>query len=240
MGVLLTWMGRDSAEGMASLPPPAIPHKWGQYRHPACGRIEEQNMEEKIEPAGAQPEILVVEDSLLEAKLLRRTLTKAGYQVTLTGHGEEGLQAARARRPALVISDIRMPLMNGYELCHEIKHDEALWNVPVILLSVLSKPEDILEAIASGADSYVTKPFVEPLLLERIRSLLATPIVRKRAEERRAEKMEYGGKRYTVSGCSQQILNLLLSVYENTIVQNRELLNVQAQLNLLNERGGKG
>lgn len=192
-------------------------------------------MTEQTKPTGAPPEILIVEDSPVEAELLRRCLSKAGYQVTVTKDGEEGLQAARARRPALVVSDIRMPLMDGYQLCREIKYDEALWNIPVILLTILSEPEDIMEAINSGSDSYIVKPFVEASLLERIRALLATPIRRKRAEERRSEEVEYNGKRYTITGGSQQVLNLLLSVYENTLTQNRDLTRIQTQLNLLNE-----
>lgn len=185
--------------------------------------------------SGAPPEIVVVDDSAVEAELLRRCLDRAGYRIVVTKNGMEGLQAARARRPALVVSDIQMPLMNGYELCHAIKYDEELWNVPVILLTILSEPEDIMKAINSGADSYIIKPFVEAGLLERIRSLLATPIRRRRTDERRSEKVEYDAKPYTITGSSQQTLNLLLSVYGNTLAQNHDLTRIQAQLNLLNE-----
>src|SRR5450631_2131876 len=100
--------------------------------------IVSKKMTEQNIPSGTQPDILIVEDSAVEAEILRRILVRAGFRVTLTKNGKEGLLAARARRPALVVSDIRMPVMNGYELCHEIKYDESLWNVPVILLTVLS------------------------------------------------------------------------------------------------------
>ncbi len=180
-------------------------------------------------------DVLIAEDSPVEAELLRRCLDRAGYRVTVARDGEEGLQAARTNRPMLIVSDINMPLMNGYQLCHAIKYDEALWNVPVILLTVLSEPEDIMQAINSGADGYITKPFVEAILLERIRALRAMPILRKRAEERRSEKVEYNGSPYTIIGSTQQALNLLLSVYENSLSQNRDLTRIQSQLNLLNE-----
>ena len=192
-------------------------------------------MTEQTTPTGALPEILIAEDSPVEAELLRRCLDRAGYRVTVARNGEEGLQAARARRPALIVSDISMPLMNGYQLCHAIKYDEALWNVPVILLTMLSEPEDIIQAVNNGADGYIIKPFVEVILLERIRALLATPILRKRADERRSLQVEYDNKTYALAGSSQQILNLLLSVHENTFVQSRDLMRIQAQLNLLNE-----
>ncbi|MDP2810017.1 MAG: response regulator [Rhodocyclaceae bacterium] len=181
------------------------------------------------------PEILVVEDSPVEAELLRRVLVRAGYAVSVAHNGEEGLQMARARRPALVMSDIKMPVMDGYQLCRAVKYDDELWNVPLILLTVLSEPEDIIEAINCGADAYLIKPCVETNLLERIRSLLATSTERRRADERRQEVVGYGGKRHAIAGGGQQILNLLLSLYENMLNQNRELAATQTQLNLLNE-----
>ena len=180
-------------------------------------------------------EILMVEDGMVEAELLRRCLGRAGYRVTVAKNGEEGLRAARSHRPALVLSDINMPVMNGYELCREIKYDEALWNIPVILLTSLSEPEDIIQAINSGADSYIIKPFIQDSLLERVHSLLAVPILRKRSEEQRSEKVEYNGKPYSVIGGSRQILNLLISVYGNTLAQNRDLTRIQTNIILLND-----
>lgn len=196
-------------------------------------------MTEQTIPSSTQAEILIVEDSPVEAELLRRTLTRAGYAVSVARDGEEGLQAARARRPVLVMSDVNMPVMDGFRLCRTIKYDDDLWNIPLILLTVLSEPEDIIEAINSGADAYIIKPFAEANLLDRIRSLLDAPLVRRRAGERRQEVVGYGGKRYDITGGGQQILNLLLSVYENTLNQNRELAAIQTQINLLNENLGQ-
>ena len=183
----------------------------------------------------AQTKILIVEDSLVEAELLRRILAKAGYQVRQAKDGREGLHALREQPCSLVISDIQMPMMNGYELCREIKHDEKLWSVPVILTSVLSEPEDIIMALNAGADSYLTKPYAEAGLLARIHSLLSTAINISRPDERHAEQVEYNGKNFTINANSRQLLNLLLSVYESTLSQNRELVSVQTQLNLLND-----
>ncbi|MDO8811003.1 MAG: response regulator [Gallionella sp.] len=192
-------------------------------------------MTEQTNPSGTQPEILIVEDSAVEAEMLRRCLDRAGYRVTVAKNGEEGLQAARVRRPALIMSDINMPVMDGFRLCRAIKYDDDLWNIPLILLTMLSEPEDIIEAINSGADAYIIKPFAEANLLDRIRSLLDAPLVRRRTGERRQEVVGYGGKRYDITGGGQQILNLLLSVYENTLFQNRDLTRIQNQLNLLND-----
>ncbi|MDZ4251823.1 MAG: response regulator [Sulfuritalea sp.] len=186
-------------------------------------------------PSGAAPAILIVEDSPVEAELLRRTLTAAGYVTSVAHNGAEGLQMVRAQRPALVMSDINMPVMNGYQLCRAIKYDDELWNIPLILLTVLSEPENIIEAINCGADAYVVKPYGKANLLNRIRSLLDAPIERRRADERREEVVGYSGKRHAIAGGGQQILNLLLSLYENTLHQNLELVTTQTQLNRLNE-----
>ena len=192
-------------------------------------------MTARHEPSGVPPEILIVEDSPVEAELLRRTLAKAGYAASVAHDGEEGLRMVRAQRPALVMSDINMPVMSGYQLCRAIKYDDQLWNIPLILLTVLSQPEDIIEAINCGADAYIVKPYGEANLLNRIRALLDAPIERRRTDERREEMVGYGGKRHAISGGGQQILNLLLSLYENALHQNLELVTTQGQLNLLNE-----
>ncbi len=180
-------------------------------------------------------DILLVEDSPVEAEMMRRILVKAGYRVTLAQNGVEGLQALREHPCALVMSDIQMPLMNGYQLCREIKHDDTLRNIPVILLTALSEPEDIIEAIKVGADSYINKPFVEDITLEHIRSLLVSPVSKRSAEERQTGQIEYNGKRHFITPDIQQILNLLLSVYRNTIAQNHQLMSARTQLNLLND-----
>jgi two-component system sensor histidine kinase/response regulator len=192
-------------------------------------------MTERTEASCAPIEILIVEDSPVEAEVLRRTLAGAGYAVSVAHNGEEALQAARAHRPSLVLSDINMPLMSGFQLCRELKYDDNLWNVPLMLLTVLSEPKDIIEAINSGADAYIIKPCSEATLLDRIRSLLDAPIERPRTEERRKEMVGYGGQHHAISGGGKQILNLLLSLYENTLNQNRELQDFQTQLSQVNE-----
>ena len=182
-------------------------------------------------PAG----ILIVEDSPVEAEMLRRILVRAGYRVALATNGEDGLKVLREHPCALVMSDINMPVMNGYELCRAIKIDEKLWGTPVILVTSLSEPKDIIVALDVGADGYVTKPYVEDILLGRIRSMLANPARIKFAEERRRIQLEYGGEKHNVTTSSAQMANLLLSVYENSLILNQELMHIQNQFNLLND-----
>jgi PAS domain S-box-containing protein len=189
-----------------------------------------------MEPSSSDnhPKILLVEDSAVEAEVLRRVLVKAGYQVVLAKDGGQGLQVLREQACALVISDIQMPLMDGYELCEQIKHDEGLWNIPVILVSALAESEDIIRALNVGVDGYLTKPCAENILLGRIHALLAVPQHRSRPDERRVEQIELNGRHHSIAADSRQLLNLLLSLYENTLSQNQELIAAQAQLNRFN------
>ncbi|HJW26728.1 MAG TPA: PAS domain S-box protein [Rhodocyclaceae bacterium] len=181
-----------------------------------------------------QRSVLLVEDSLVEAEMLRRTLVAGGYRVTVAHDGRQALAIALVDPPDLVMSDIRMPVMNGYELCRAIKANPDLAHIPVILLSVLSEPDDIIEAVNAGADSYTIKPYTEASLLGRINSLLSRP-TRAGVRSSEALEVEYGGKVHHIASEPQQMLNLLLSVYDNTLTQNRELRAIQAELSALNE-----
>ncbi|MFQ5341557.1 MAG: response regulator [Anaerolineae bacterium] len=118
-------------------------------------------------------EILIVEDSPAQAKHLKRLLEKHAYRVSVAHDGKEALAAIRQHRPTLVVSDIVMPRMDGFELCRRIKADESLKDLPVILLTQLSEPGDIIEGLECGADNFMTKPYDEPALLSRIQYILA-------------------------------------------------------------------
>ncbi|MGY6277056.1 response regulator [Methylomonas sp. MgM2] len=194
-----------------------------------------ENLESSLVHMKSKSPILLVEDSPVEAELTRRTLALANYKVCVAYNGVEAINIARSERPLLVLSDINMPMMDGYRLCSTFKFDDDLWNIPIILLTVLSEPEDIIQAINCGADAYIIKPYAVDRLLERINALLDAPIQRRRKDERRREIVGYGGKRHSLTGGGQQILNLMLSLYENTLQQNHELVNIHAQLNLLND-----
>ena len=181
-------------------------------------------------------DILIVEDSAIQATLLRRTLVQHGFAVTVARDGAEGLALIRQRKPTLVISDIEMPKMNGYEMCHEIKRDETLQDIPVILLSALSDPEDIIRGLNAGADNYLTKPYDEQYLLRRIDYVLTNKKLREISRVRVGIEIHFAGKSHIVDSDRQQILDLLLSTFENAVQQNRELIRSQLELKTLNEQ----
>jgi PAS domain S-box-containing protein/putative nucleotidyltransferase with HDIG domain len=180
--------------------------------------------------------ILIVEDSLTQAAELKDLLQEHGYWVTVATDGKEGLAAARERKPDLIISDVIMPVMDGYEMCQAIKHDGALKDIPVILLTVLSDTKDVIRALRAGVDYYLTKPYHENHLLFQVESALAKPI--RQTNDGAEEELEvaFGGERHVITSDRQQILNLLLSTYDNAIQQNRELIKTQRELQKMNEQ----
>ena len=100
--------------------------------------------------------ILIVEDSATQTLRLQNTLEKNGFTVTAARDGRAALDALAQNRPTLIISDIQMPVMDGYELCRQLKADPALRDLPIILLTSLSAPQDIIRGLECGADNFVT------------------------------------------------------------------------------------
>ena len=113
--------------------------------------------------------VLVVEDDKNIADLLHLYLEKEGYAVTLAGDGGEGLEKFRAIGPDLVLLDVMMPVMDGWQLCRIIRGES---NVPVIMLTAKSETDDKVTGLKTGADDYVTKPFEMRELLARIEAVL--------------------------------------------------------------------
>src|ERR1700748_2858986 len=98
----------------------------------------------------AAPLVLIAEDSLTQARRLQYILEQQGYRVVAAINGRAALECARRERPALIISDAVMPEMSGYELCHEVKHDAELADVPVVLVTTLSDPHDVIRGLECG------------------------------------------------------------------------------------------
>ncbi|OQX33431.1 MAG: hypothetical protein B0D96_11660, partial [Candidatus Sedimenticola endophacoides] len=105
--------------------------------------------------------VLVVEDSPIQLTMLVRFLRKEGMTTDTATNGAEALALLEQRLPDIIISDVRMPEMDGFSLCANVKRDERLRGVPLILLTTLSEPEDLVRGLAAGADSYALKPYDE-------------------------------------------------------------------------------
>ncbi|MFH0976468.1 MAG: ATP-binding protein [Spirochaetota bacterium] len=179
--------------------------------------------------------VIVAEDSPVQAKMLKNLLEENGYRVTLAANGAEALQAVKNTPPILIISDILMPVMDGYKLCSSVKADPELKYIPVILLTSLTDPYDIIKGLQAGADNFLTKPFNENYLLTRIQYLLLNRELRKHGKAEMTFEILFRGEKYVINSDKQQILDLLLSVYETAIEKNDELAAIREELQILNE-----
>ncbi|MFZ2302917.1 MAG: response regulator [Gallionella sp.] len=167
--------------------------------------------------------ILIAEDSRTQAEQLAFLLKQQGYQVTVAANGKLALQAAQAQKPTLVISDIVMPEMDGYELCKAIKSDEKLKDIPVILVTTLSDARDVIRGLECGADNFIRKPYDERYLLSRIDYLLMNLELRKNQKMQMGVEIKLGDQKFFISSERQQILDLLISTYEQAVQINDEL-----------------
>lgn len=167
--------------------------------------------------------ILIAEDSPTQLIKVKHILTTKGYQVTAVRNGQEALQKLQEITPALIISDVMMPEMNGYELCRAIKDDAQLQDIPVILLTALGEAQDIMQGLAAGANGYVIKPYTEQLLLSRVSYVLANLELRRQSGAEMGLQVYFANQKHFLTADRVQILDLLLSTYEATLQKNAEL-----------------
>ncbi len=118
------------------------------------------------------PKVLIVDDETHIVKIIAYKLRGAGYDIASAADGVEALEAVRADRPDLILLDIMMPRMDGYETLEHLKGDPATRDIPVFLLTVKSKEADRQRGWQLGCDDYITKPFSPGKLLERIEQAL--------------------------------------------------------------------
>ena len=191
--------------------------------------------------------ILVAEDSPTQAMQLEFLLEGNDFAVAVGRNGKEVVDLLKKRRPALVISDIVMPEMDGYELCLHIKTDEDLKDIPVILMTSLSDVNEAVKGLYCGADVLLAKPYNEALLLSRVKGMLANQQMK--AEQLKAQyaenagdeeppkgiRVSIGGRKHFVTNERLQTIDLLLSAYEIAMFKNRELEQAQARIQELEE-----
>lgn len=183
-----------------------------------------------------RPIVVIAEDSRVQGKVLQQRLIAAGYDAHVGLNGELALELVKQLKPDIVVSDIEMPKMTGYELCSAIKQSPDLRRIPVILLSTLNDAEDIIRGLAARADNYITKPYDINYLIARIEDLRSHPIDDSAEDPADTTAVTLGGQVFHVSAGRQQTLNLLVSVFENAVEKNKELHRSNEHLVLAKEK----
>ncbi|UCD87088.1 MAG: diguanylate cyclase [Desulfobacterales bacterium] len=112
--------------------------------------------------------ILIVDDSRLIAHVAKTILTKRGHEVILAKDGKAGVEAAKSERPDIILLDLIMPVMDGYEVCEHLKQDDSTKEIPVIMVTSKAEAADKVKGLEMGALDYVTKPFDEGELVARV------------------------------------------------------------------------
>ena len=121
------------------------------------------------------PKLLLVEDNEMNRDMLSRRLARKGYEVVCAVDGQQGLDLARREQPDLILMDMSLPVLDGWEATRRLKADAALKALPVIALTAHAMASDEAQARAAGCDDYDTKPIELPRLLAKIEALLNRP-----------------------------------------------------------------
>ncbi len=174
--------------------------------------------------------VLVAEDSPTQAEQLKHLLEEAGYAVVVAGNGADALALALKNPPVVIISDVVMPGVDGYALCKQVKSTKSLRDCPVLLLTALSSPHDVIKALECGADSVIRKPYDEQYLLSRLRYLQANRELGKHEKTQLGVEIELEGQRHFIGAERRQILDLLISTYEEAVRLNEDLTARQREL----------
>jgi C4-dicarboxylate-specific signal transduction histidine kinase len=180
------------------------------------------------------PLILIADDSPTQSAFLEELLRESGYRVCTARNGSEALDSLIAYRPRLLISDVMMPQLDGFELCRRVRGLEGLQETPIILLTQLDDPADVLQSLEAGADYFVSKPYSPPLLLDRVASALAGDSRAAGSGAEEEVEISYRNRSYRIDASRSQTIAHLLATYQLAAEQNRELQSAKQSLLELN------
>jgi two-component system, cell cycle sensor histidine kinase and response regulator CckA len=174
--------------------------------------------------------ILIAEDEPVAGMKLQVILERAGFEVLLAANGEDALQRLAGFSPDVVITDVMMPGVNGFELCRRIRADEKLRRILVVLLTALTEPGDVLRGLSVGADNFIVKPFDSEALLNSIRQMLSPRYRSLRDEPAAGIELDYRGKPYVITANRLQVLNFFVNIYETQFRHQLDLISAKDEL----------
>jgi two-component system, OmpR family, alkaline phosphatase synthesis response regulator PhoP len=132
-----------------------------------------------VNPESAPPRILIADDNIQGVELLEAYLAGKDYELATAADGEETLRKIQTWKPDLILLDIMMPRISGFEVCKRLRADPATHDVAVLMVTALDQPSDIERAVEAGADDFLSKPINKMELLLRVRSLLKARIYKR-------------------------------------------------------------
>lgn len=179
-------------------------------------------------------DILIVEDNRTQAEYLRHILEKNGHHVISAGNGNEALERVKESTPDIILTDIMMPDMDGYELCHTIKQNKETSSIPVVLITHLYSPEDVIKGLEVGADNFIIKPYEPEYIFSRINSIMQSKNHPDVDSNILPLDVVFSSEVHTISSSRTQILNILLSTYETAVKKNSELQVAHERLHYVN------
>jgi DNA-binding response OmpR family regulator/nitrogen-specific signal transduction histidine kinase len=178
--------------------------------------------------------ILVVENIRSQAGMIGDILKKDNYRVFRAEDGNKALKMLKERRFSVILSATVMPGLNGYAFCRKVKNNPSTKDIPLLLLTALSDPGDIIAGLECGADNFIVKPFEPDFLRFWIKHHLGGMELHKAGGGREGLEFFFEGHKHFLSSDKVQILSILLSIYEAAVRKNRELKKAQGELELIN------
>lgn len=168
--------------------------------------------------------VMVVEDTMTQAMMIQHVLEKEQITAVIARSGEKALKSLSEgnQLPDLILCDVNMPEMNGFELCRRIKADAALRKIPFILLSTLVDSSDLLQVLECGADNFIYKTFEGEYFINRLQSIWATSSASGEIDIALSPTtIMLNGEEHKVSATAQRLANLLVSSFETAVFHNR-------------------
>jgi PAS domain S-box-containing protein len=185
---------------------------------------------EQVPKTTRMSRILVVEDSPTQAQELQFILTSSDLEAEIVSNAEQGFLLFQTSDFDLVITDIMLPGMSGYELCQQIKNHSTKGDVPVVLLTSLSDPMNIIRGLECGANNFITKPYEADQLLGRVKTILDKKALRSSGKVTVGAEVVFMGKKLTINSDKEQILDLLITTFEDTVRTNQQLQASKTEL----------
>lgn len=176
-------------------------------------RVEQSANQPSARPRSEKPRLVLIVEDNHDMRAYMRGHLETDHKIIEAENGEEGFKLARKSAPALIISDVMMPKMDGFQFCEKVKSDARISHIPVILLTAKASGESKIEGLETGADDYLTKPFDAKELLTRVKNLIEQ---RHRLQERFHRDLRVQPKEITVTSVDEALLqNVIRIVDEN-------------------------